>query len=36
MDKEAADELNLHSHGIVMVCKGKYKHTGGLKFKYYE
>lgn len=34
--KKAADELNLHSSGIMMVCKGKHKQTKGFKFEYYE
>lgn len=34
--KEASDKLDLHQSNIVSVCKGKYKQTGGYKFKYYE
>lgn len=34
--KQAADELGLHSTGIINVCKGKFKQTKGFKFKYYE
>lgn len=34
--KKAANELNLHESGIIMVCKGKHKQTKGYKFKYYE
>lgn len=33
---EAAKKLNLHSSGIVAVCKGEFKQTKGFKFKYYE
>ena len=34
--KEAALSLYLHEPAIGLVCKGKYKQTGGYKFKYYE
>lgn len=34
--KEAAYLLKLHEPGIGLVCKGKYKQTGGYNFKYYE
>lgn len=34
--KIAADELKLHSTGIVNVCKGLFSQTKGYKFKYYE
>ena len=34
--KSAADELNLHSSGIIKVCKGEFKQTKGFEFKYYD
>ena len=34
--KKAAIVLGLHEANISYVCKGKYKQTGGYKFKYYE
>lgn len=34
--KDAANELGLHSDGIIKVCKGEYTQTKGYIFKYYE
>lgn len=34
--KHAEDALNLHATSIIMVCRGKAKHTGKLSFIYFK